>query len=79
VIQPAGGDAAKFLPEGTRLNESIEIYVANSLAFGDVIAWHEQSFKITHYQDYSDYGYHYGIAVLTNEPSSPDGRGFIDA
>lgn len=79
VINPADIDAAKFLPEGTRLDESIEIYAAGWLAFGDVITWHKRFFRVVHCQDYSDYGYHYGVAVLTNEPANPGCGGFVDA
>lgn len=78
VINPADMDAARFLPEGTRLSESVEIYAAKALAFGDVITWHKQFYRVIHFQDYSDYGYYYGVAILTNEPANPDQPGFID-
>lgn len=78
VIAPAGKDEAKFLPEGTRLSESIMVLASQRIGFGDVIPWHQQYFKIVHFQDFSDYGYYYGVAVLINEPANPDSAGFID-
>lgn len=78
VISPATKDEAKFLPEGTRLSQSISVYASKRFGFGDVIAWLGDPYKIVHYQDFSDYGYHYCLAVRTNEPSSPDQSGFID-
>lgn len=78
VIAPASKDEAKFLPEGTRLSQSISVYASERMGFGDVIAWTGQYYVVTHLQDYSDYGYYYALAVLTNEPSNPDRAGFVD-
>ncbi|HEY4438714.1 MAG TPA: hypothetical protein VGN40_21390 [Lelliottia sp.] len=78
VIAPASKDEAKFLPEGTRLSQSISVYAAKRFGFGDLVSWLNNNYKIVHYQDFSDYGYHYCLAVRTDEPSNPDQSGFID-
>lgn len=78
VIFNVSPDNAQFLPEGTRLHNTIEIYSASAVRFGDVIKYRNQSFKTVHCQDYADYGYYYALAVLINEPANPAGTGFID-
>ncbi|MCS2154353.1 hypothetical protein MUU49_17495 [Scandinavium goeteborgense] len=78
VISPASPDGAQFLPEGTRLHNTIEIYSASAVRFGDVINYRNQFFKTVHCQDYAAYGYYYALAVLINEPANPAGAGFID-
>lgn len=78
VLAPASKDEAKFLPEGTRLSQAISIYAAKKIGFGDVVTWTGQYYVVTHLQDYSDYGYYYALAVLTNEPANPDQPGFVD-
>lgn len=76
VIYPADADALQFLPEGTRLQDAIVALAARRLAYGDVVAWHNESWRFTHIQDYSNYGYYYGVAVRTSDPASPDSGGF---
>jgi hypothetical protein len=78
IISTGQPDNAQFLPEGTRLHNSIEIYSASAVNFGDVVNYRNQSFKTVHCQDHTDYGYHYALAVLINEPANPAGTGFID-
>lgn len=78
VITSTSPDGVQFLPEGTRLHNTIEIYSASAVNFGDVVTYRNQSFKTVHCQDYADYGYYYAIAVLINEPANPAGTGFID-
>ncbi|KAA6118125.1 hypothetical protein F3I20_23250 [Candidatus Pantoea gossypiicola] len=79
VIYPADTDALQFAPEGTRLHDAIVVLAAKRMAFGDVVAWHDERWRITHLQDFSDYGYYYAVAVRTAEPAGPDSGGFADA
>lgn len=76
VIYPADMDALQFAPEGTRLHDAIVVLAAQRLAFGDVVAWHSESWRVVHLQDFSDYGYFYAIAVRAAEPAGPDSGGF---
>ncbi|MGV2811719.1 hypothetical protein [Enterobacter cancerogenus] len=76
VIHPADNDALEFLPEGTRIQDAIVIMAARRLTFGDVVPWHGESWRVTHAQDYSDYGYYYAVAVRAGAPASPDSGGF---
>ncbi|EQA1622532.1 hypothetical protein V5K00_RS10305 [Enterobacter asburiae] len=76
VIYPADMDALQFAPEGTRLHDAIVVLAAKRMAFGDVVAWHDESWRITHLQDFSDYGYFYAVAVRAGEPAGPDSGGF---
>lgn len=78
VIVPANKNEAQLLPEGTRLHQAISIYASQPIGFGDVVTWKGEPYKITHFEDFSDSGYYYGLAVLTNEPANPDQSGFID-
>lgn len=79
VIYPADMDALKFAPEGTRLQDAIVVLAAKRIAFGDMVAWHADSWRVVHLQDFSDYGYYYAVAVRTGAPSGPDSGGFADA
>lgn len=76
VIYPADMDALQFAPEGTRLHDAIVVLAAKRMAFGDVVAWHGESWRVVHLQDYSDYGYYYALAVRAKGPAGPDSGGF---
>lgn len=79
VIYPADMDALQFAPEGTRLQDAIVVLAAKRIAFGDVVAWHNESWRVIHLQDFSDNGYYYAVAVRTGAPAGPDSGGFADA
>ncbi|MBD8145138.1 hypothetical protein [Pantoea agglomerans] len=79
VIYPADMDALQFAPEGTRLHDAIVVLAAQRMAFGDVVAWHGENWRVVHLQDFSDYGYYYAVAVRAAEPAGPDSGGFADA
>ncbi len=76
VIYAADNDALEFLPEGTRIQDAIVIMAARRLTFGDVVPWHDENWRVTHAEDYSDYGYYYAVAVRAGAPASPDSGGF---
>jgi hypothetical protein len=78
VIYPADDDALKFTPDGTRAHEAIVVMARNDIRFTDYILHHGSTFKVCHAQDYSDYGYYYAVAVLTDEPANPDSAGFAN-
>lgn len=78
IIAPAGKDAAKFLPEGTRLSQAITIFAGEKIGFGDRVPYLGLTYSVVHLQDYSQYGYYYAVAALPDGPANPDSPGFID-
>lgn len=76
MIYPADMNALQFAPEGTRLHDAIVVLAAQRLAFGDVVDWHTERWRVIHLHDFSDYGYFYAVAVCATEPAGPDSGGF---
>jgi hypothetical protein len=77
VVQPVTENRTQHLNEGDRFNPSIHIYCGDVLnptwgdlpQLGDVVRWHERTYRIVESKDWSQYGFWQAIATeLRNLP-----------
>lgn len=76
-VQSTPGNMLEMLPEGDRDRQSIVIYTATQLLLGaddgsgtiqlkDQIVWKGTAYSLVRAQDWSSYGYYFGMAVTEN-------------
>lgn len=71
VIQPASNRDLKYLAEGDELRQAINIWSTEYLSStdrlcpqkGDVIGWHDKTYRIVNVEDWSQYGYWKAMAM----------------
>jgi hypothetical protein len=71
VVQPAAGRSLMMLPEGARIQGSIDIWTKEPLRMNDgtyaadVICWHGRSYVVSNVEDFLNYGAGYVRATCT--------------
>lgn len=71
IIQPASKSDTKHLTDGDESRQAINIWSADYMSAvdkvcpqkGDIIGWHDRSYRIVSVDDWSQYGFWYAMAV----------------
>ena len=76
IVQPAGEEDLKLLPEGERALPVMAVDTVEELGYGDFMHFNSKRWRVVNVGDWSSYGYYHCLMVRHDGTEASDSTGF---